>query len=49
MVAEKQDEEPALLLSESCIIECNAAVEQGRVYLNEEKVKPKLADRKSVV
>lgn len=44
MVAEKQDEEPALLLSESCIIECNAAVEQGRVYLNEEKVKPKLAE-----
>ena len=41
-MAEKQDEEPALLLSQSCVMACNATVEHGRVFLNEEKVKPRL-------
>lgn len=44
MVAEKQNEEPALLLSETCVISGNSVEAKGRVYLNEEKVKPQLSD-----
>lgn len=41
MIAEKHNEEPTLLLSETCVIASQAAIGKGRVYLNEGKVKPK--------
>lgn len=44
MLVKKQEEEPALLLSEAYIRECRTEVVHGKMFLNEQKVKPKLGD-----